>query len=166
MLQPHSTSEAQWLTAVHRSAVQGAGCLPSLVVSLGLGGAVWHTCKVVSVRVRCVQRHLWLRCAVYGRRLVSCAVLHLLAATPRLPHVCVHVLLLQAKYESSPFTFVLCCFTCGPALPNVCVCVGLCMLLLQAKYESSPFTGRRTSRKEAARLRKEAARVRGAEGVG
>jgi hypothetical protein len=32
-------------------------------------------------------------------------------------------------------------------------------LLLQAKYEASPFTGRRTSRKEAARLRKEAARV-------
>ncbi|WIA16220.1 hypothetical protein OEZ85_012932 [Tetradesmus obliquus] len=32
------------------------------------------------------------------------------------------------------------------------------MAFLQAKYEAVPFTGRRTSRKEAARLRKEAAR--------
>ncbi|WIA36414.1 hypothetical protein OEZ86_007725 [Tetradesmus obliquus] len=33
------------------------------------------------------------------------------------------------------------------------------MAFLQTKYEAVPFTGRRTSRKEAARLRKEAARL-------
>jgi hypothetical protein len=71
--------------------------------------------------------------------------------------------LLQARYEANPHLkhVSLYCFASFNSFHQRPHLISIASSpLRQAKYEANPFTGRRTSRKEAARLRKEAARVR------